>query len=317
MLPLDIAFYSMAAVMVGSALGVVLMRDIFRAALFLVLSFLVVAGLFVLLNAEFLAVVQVLIYVGAISILLIFAIMLTRNVQEGNPSNGFDHPARILSAMVLAALVFVAVTTDWNTWDSLGLKGFRATRRRPEQHGAGSPGRVRQHDARNSPPPASGVRASLRSGVRGAAGGSDRRARPGAGEGERRLSLENLLILSAIIFSIGLYGTLSKRNVIAVLMSIELMFNAVNIAAIAFARYVVPRGIAVDPVAAENEIGQALTEGISLGDTVLSTLLTGQIFSIFIITIAAAEVALGLGIVIALYRNRETVDVTRVNLMRG
>ena len=131
------------------------------------------------------------------------------------------------------------------------------------------------------------------------------------------MNLENLLILSAIIFSIGLYGTLAKRNVIAVLMSIELMFNAVNIAAIAFARYVVPRGIAVDPVAAENEIAQALNEGISLGETVLSTLLTGQIFSVFIITVAAAEVALGLGIVIALYRNRETVDVTRVNLMRG
>ena len=62
------------------------------------------------------------------------------------------------------------------------------------------------------------------------------------------MSLENLLILSGIIFSIGLYGTLAKRNVIAVLMSIELMFNAVNIAAISFARYVVPRGIAVDPV---------------------------------------------------------------------
>ena len=128
---------------------------------------------------------------------------------------------------------------------------------------------------------------------------------------------ENLLILSAIIFSIGLYGTLAKRNVITVLMSIELMFNAVNIAAIAFARYVVPRGIAVDPVAAENEIAAALNEGVALGETVLSTLLTGQIFSIFIITVAAAEVALGLGIVIALYRNRETVDVTRANLMRG
>ena len=131
------------------------------------------------------------------------------------------------------------------------------------------------------------------------------------------MSLENLLILSGVIFSIGLYGTLAKRNVIAVLMSIELMFNAVNIAAISFARYVVPRGIAVDPVAAENEVAMALAEGTSLGETVLSTLLTGQIFAIFVITVAAAEVALGLGIVIALYRNRETVDVTRANLMRG
>ena len=121
MLPLDIAFWSMSAVMVVSALGVVLMRDLFRAALLLVLSFLVVAGLFVLLNAEFLAVAQVLIYAGAISILIIFAIMLTRNVHEGNPSNGFDHPARILATLVMVSIIFVAVTTDWNTWDSLGL----------------------------------------------------------------------------------------------------------------------------------------------------------------------------------------------------
>ena len=100
-------------------------------------------------------------------------------------------------------------------------------------------------------------------------------------------------------------------------MSIELMFNAVNIALVAFSRYVVPQGIAADPVAAEAEVAAALAGGTALGETVLSTLLTGQIFAIFVITIAAAEVALGLGIVIAMYRNRETVDVTQANLMRG
>ena len=100
-------------------------------------------------------------------------------------------------------------------------------------------------------------------------------------------------------------------------MSIELMFNAVNIALVAFARYVVPQRIAEDPVAAETEVAAALAEGTALGETVLHTLLTGQIFAIFVITIAAAEVALGLGIVIAMYRNRETVDVTQANLMRG
>lgn len=131
------------------------------------------------------------------------------------------------------------------------------------------------------------------------------------------MNLENFLIFSGIIFSIGLYGALSKKNVITVLMSIELMFNAVNIALIAFSRYVVPQRIAADPVAAEAEVAKALAEGTALGETVLSTLLTGQIFAIFIITIAAAEVALGLGIVIAMYRNRETVDVTQANLMRG
>ena len=132
------------------------------------------------------------------------------------------------------------------------------------------------------------------------------------------MNLENFLILSGVIFSIGLYGALSKKNVITVIMSIELMFNGVNIALVAFSRYVVPQSIAVDPVATEAEVAAALAPGgIALGETVLRTLLTGQIFAIFVITIAAAEVALGLGIVIAMYRNRETVDVTRANLMRG
>ena len=131
------------------------------------------------------------------------------------------------------------------------------------------------------------------------------------------MTLENLLLLSGIIFSIGLYGALSKRNVITVFMSIELMFNAVNIALIAFSRYVVSQAIAVDPIAAEAEISAALAAGTALGETVLNTLLTGQIFAIFVITVAAAEVTLGLGIVIAMYRNRETIDVTQANLMRG
>jgi NADH:ubiquinone oxidoreductase subunit 6 (subunit J) len=122
MVTLDIVFWSMAGVGVASALAVVLQKDIFRASLFLIVSFLVVAGLFVLLNAEFLAAVQVLIYVGAISILIIFAIMLTRNVYEGNPSNSFQIPAVVLATMVLAAIVFVVVNTDWNTWDQLGLR---------------------------------------------------------------------------------------------------------------------------------------------------------------------------------------------------
>ena len=108
------------------------------------------------------------------------------------------------------------------------------------------------------------------------------------------MSLEHFLILSAVLFCIGLYGALARRNVITVLMSLELMFNAVNIALVAFAKYAEPVGV----------------------DEQLGRLLTGQVFAIFIITVAAAEVALGLGIVIALYRNRETVDVSEASLMR-
>ena len=82
----DVAFWGLAALTVGGSLLVVHVRDVFRAAIFLVLSFLGVAGLYVMLSAEFLAVVQILIYVGAISVLIIFAVMLTRDVSHGNRS---------------------------------------------------------------------------------------------------------------------------------------------------------------------------------------------------------------------------------------
>ena len=110
----DVIFWVLAVASVGAALGVVLLRDIFRAALMLVLVFLAVAGIFVMLNAEFLAVVQVLIYAGAIAILIIFAIMLTRDVQRGNRPNHLQPMAVLLPALLLAALVFVAVDTNWN-----------------------------------------------------------------------------------------------------------------------------------------------------------------------------------------------------------
>ncbi|MEE8194299.1 MAG: NADH-quinone oxidoreductase subunit NuoK [Dehalococcoidales bacterium] len=100
------------------------------------------------------------------------------------------------------------------------------------------------------------------------------------------MGLENYLILSAILFSIGLYGALAKRSAIVILMSIEIMLNAANIALVAFSRYVVP------------------------------DLLTGQVFTIFSIVVAAAEVTVGLAIVMAIYRRRETIDATKFDLMK-
>lgn len=97
-----------------AAIAVIQLQDIFRAALMLVLTFLAVAGLFVLLNAEFLAVVQVLIYAGAISVLIIFAVLLTRDVETGNPSNRLRLPAFLGAGLVLAVLVFVIVQTNWS-----------------------------------------------------------------------------------------------------------------------------------------------------------------------------------------------------------
>ena len=109
----DIAFWLLSVMAIGGALGVVMVPDLFRAALLLIVVFIAVAGFFVLLSAEFLAVVQVLIYVGAIAILLIFAIMLTRDVQRGNLPNRLQIPAVVFSALLFSALVAVAVDTQW------------------------------------------------------------------------------------------------------------------------------------------------------------------------------------------------------------
>jgi NADH:ubiquinone oxidoreductase subunit K len=100
------------------------------------------------------------------------------------------------------------------------------------------------------------------------------------------VGLEHYLILSAILFSIGLYGVLSKRNAVVILMCIEIMLNAANIALVAFSCYVVP------------------------------TALTGQIFAMFVMVVAAAEVAVGIAIIIAIYRNRDSVEVDKYDLMK-
>ena len=110
----DVVFWILAVAVIGAALGVVLVKDLFHAVLLLVVVFIAVAGFFVMMSAEFLGVVQVLIYAGAVSILVIFSIMLTRDVQRGNLPNRIQVPAMVLSAMLLATLVWTATQTEWN-----------------------------------------------------------------------------------------------------------------------------------------------------------------------------------------------------------
>lgn len=98
--------------------------------------------------------------------------------------------------------------------------------------------------------------------------------------------ISSYLMLAAILFCIGLYGALSKKSAIVVLLSVELMLNAVSLNLVAFSK------LGVNPS------------------------LTGQIFSLFNITVAAAEVAVGVALLIALYRNRGTTDVNEMDLMK-
>ena len=109
----DVVFWVLSVVAIAGAVGVVLVRDLFRAALLLALVFVTVAGFFVLMSAEFLATVQVLIYVGAISILFVFAVMLTRDVRRGNLPNRLQIPAVVLPALLLASMVVTILATDW------------------------------------------------------------------------------------------------------------------------------------------------------------------------------------------------------------
>ena len=114
---LEIAFWILAVVAVVAALAVVLLRNVFRAAISLVLCFLMVAGIYVTLSADFLAAVQVLVYVGAISVLIIIAVMLTREVQRGSPSNRWRVPAFIVAILFLGAVAFAAFRTPWPVSD--------------------------------------------------------------------------------------------------------------------------------------------------------------------------------------------------------
>lgn len=100
------------------------------------------------------------------------------------------------------------------------------------------------------------------------------------------VGLEHYLILSAVLFAIGLYGALAKRSALVILMCIELMLNAVNITLVAFSRYITP------------------------------VALTGQVFSIFSIVAAAAEVTVGLAIIIAIYRHYKGIDTSNINLLK-
>lgn len=101
------------------------------------------------------------------------------------------------------------------------------------------------------------------------------------------IGLPHYLLLGALLFVIGVFGALTRRNIIGILMGIELMFNAANINLAAFNRFLHPQGVA------------------------------GQALALFIITVAAAEVVVGLALILAIYRNKETVYVEEFNLLRG
>ncbi len=117
-----VAFWLLAALTVGSALAVVAVRDLIRAVVLLITSFLGVAGLFITLSADFVAVVQVLIYVGAISVLLLFAIMLTPRASRDNAETFFQIPGILLAGLVAFTISLISLDTDWTVVERGGFE---------------------------------------------------------------------------------------------------------------------------------------------------------------------------------------------------
>ena len=99
------------------------------------------------------------------------------------------------------------------------------------------------------------------------------------------MGITQFLIASAVLFSIGIYGVLARRNAVLVLMSVELILNAVNINLVAFGAF---------------------------HDSIV-----GEVFALFVITVAAAEVGVGLALVLLIYRNRQSIDLQKIDLMKG
>jgi NADH-quinone oxidoreductase subunit K len=249
--PLEIAGLCFLALFVlGGALGTVLSKNLVHSVLWLALVLVATAGLYARLCAGFLAGAQVLLYAGGVITLAIFAVMLSSRMQGGPILHGSQKQGRgALAALAVGGLL---------------VGGRRRGRTR-----ALVPGRVR---------------AALRGALGAARRGDDRRAHDRA-QGGPVSDVQFCLLLAALLFAIGVFGLLTRRNAIGVLLSIELMANAVNINLVAFSR--IHGGAA------------------------------GQVFALFAIALTVAEVSVGLALVILMARQRRTIDIGEASDLHG
>ena len=217
----DALFWIFAAVMIGAGLLVVTMRDIIRCGLAMIVCFGALAGIYVILGAPLIAAAQVIVYIGAISVLILFAIMLTQTKDA--PSRLVFQtqavPAAIASVIIAVVLALAIAATDW---------GEAAER-------------VRVGTDAHVEAPVRPVRAAVRDRQRAAARRGHRRRLPGQARAGRPVvsdSLDAYLVLAGMLFAIGSFGFLARRNAISMLMSIELMLNGVNLSIVAFGAFI-------------------------------------------------------------------------------
>lgn len=271
-----VAFFILS---LSAIIGGVLMLNLTKVMhmmLALVLIFLSIAGLYFLLSAEFIGVAQILLYSGAITIIMIFGIMLTKHNAENESRLTLRKWIIFFAVVAFGAVMYFAVNNvdfaNESTQGSLPLHENNTL-----QIG------TLLYSKYIIPFELTSV--ILLVALVGAIILAKRTRK-------RRIPMSSVpasayLTLAIILFCIGLFGALTKRNTVIVLVCIELMLNAANLNLVAFSK---------------------------LG---LFPNLTGQIFSLFTMAVAAAEAAVGLAILIALYRNRTTVQVDEMDTLKG
>ncbi len=273
-----VLFYAFAALALFSAVAMVgFVRHVVAGAMSLVVTMISLAGIYVLLHAELVAAIQIMVYAGAILVLFLFVIMLL-NLRDG----GFPAaPAgqRILKLLGVGGSVGVGLLLFAGLWRVVAFPV------------AGPPAAGLRHVSRAGPRAVRRLRAGRRAGGADPAGRHRRRRHPREAEDRLSIPIEHVIGLSAALFGIGAVGALSRRNVIVILMSIELMLNAVNLALVGF-----------------NRVWAVGADGAARLD--------GQVFVLMVIAVAAAEVAIGLGILLSLIRNRDSLNVDDASLLR-
>ncbi len=302
-----ILFLIFAVLAVAGGLGTITRKNVVHALLLLVFTFVNIAAIFLLTGAYFLAVVQILVYAGAIMVLFVFVIMflnLRTFEQEEQTHRGQRWVALVLSALVLVEFVVILAGITFvsarggATPEAIAAAGgnskvFGAGPVRSDaaalRSGLGDP--ARGHGRRHHPGEERevGRRSAPGLGARRAAVARSRRgggiAAMGATPADMPIPVDWYLYLSAVLFLIGAAGVLTRRNLFIILFSLELMMNAVNLNLVGFSRF------------HEN--------------------LVGQNFVLFVMAVAAAEAAVGLAIATALFRNRQTLMVDLFDRMKG
>src|SRR3972149_1739136 len=223
-----LVFYFLAGLAIMASALVIGQRNPMYSVLLLIASFGALAGLYIQLDAPFVAVAQIIIYAGAIMVLFLFVVMLLNAPQEDAAGWDRSHPLRrpgMSRIGALLALLLVVAGVGGAQHERGGGAGRHRRRRRELRSGA------RPHALHR-------LRVRVRGHVDPDSRGDDRRRDACAAGGRRGvIPLGHYLIVSAVLFAIGTAGVFLRRNLITVLLSIEIMLNAVNLSFVAFGRY--------------------------------------------------------------------------------